>query len=310
MVGIVSVTDGPATTVNDLVGAPMVIPRRIISLLANQWVEEVLLRDAGANTNGMVSYGESTPLYLDAEVEKVAEFGEIPVGAGQIGLPRIAVGTKEGLGVRVSKEMRDENKVDDVNRQVTQVTNTMLRAGHRALRALLENPAIPTIAAGAAWDTANGRPRRDLANAQEVIAAARPAGTLADDSNFEFEADTVVLPGQITPILMDNENFLAVYKDGLSTEDIRYTGKLPREIMGMLGLRARGFASNKVLVVERGTVGFRSDTRPLQATGLYPEGGGPNGGPTESWRSDVTRKRVLGIDQPLAACWISGVVTP
>lgn len=310
MVGVVSVNDGPATTVNDLVGAPLVIPRRIINLLANQWVEEVLLRDAGANSNGLVSYSESTPLYLDAEVEKVAEFGEIPVGAGQIGLPRIAVGTKEGLGVRVSKEMRDENKIDDVNRQVTQVVNTMLRAGHRALRALLENPAIPTIAAGAAWDTASGRPRRDLANAQEVIAGARPSGTLADDANFEFEADTVVLPGQITPILMDNENFLAVYKDGLSTEDIRYTGKLPREIMGMLGLKARGFATNKVLVVERGTVGFRSDTRPLQATGLYAEGNGPNGGPTESWRSDVTRKRVLGIDQPLAACWISGVVTP
>ena len=68
--------------------------------------------------------------------------------------------------------------------------------------------------------------------------------------------------------------------------------------------------ASEMLVLERGTVGFYSDTRALQATELYPEGNGPNGGPTESWRSDATRKRVMGVDQPLAACWITGVRTP
>lgn len=308
-VGVLSVSDGSRTTVADLVGNPMWIPARILDRLANAFLSEVILRDAGRNANGLVSFSESTPLYLGSDVEDVAEFGEIPVGAGQIGLPRIAMATKKGLGVRVSREMRDENRIDAVNTQLTQLVNTMIRAQERVLRALLMNPAIPTIAAVAAWDTANSRPRRDLGNAAEVIGSATPNPT-ADDDVLGFAADTVVLPGSIAPVLLDNDNFLAVYKDGLAGESIAYTGKMNKDILGMAALTSRSWPADRVLVVERKTVGFYSDTRPLESTGLYGEGGGPNGGPTETWRSDTTQKRAKGLDQPKAACWITGVKTP
>ena len=81
-------------------------------------------------------------------------------------------------------------------------------------------------------------------------------------------------------------------------------------VMGMLGLKARFWPNDRVLVCQRKTMGFYTDPRPLEVTPLYPEGNGPNGGPTESHRSDATMKRGMGIDQPLAACWITGVVTP
>lgn len=306
---VLSVSDGPRTTVADLIGNPMVIPARILDLLANGFISETLLRDAGPNTNGLVEYRESDPLYLGSDVESVAEFAEIPVGVGQIGTPRIAFGTKKGLGVRVSREMRDENKMDQVTRQITQLTNTFVRAENRALTALLSDPSIPTIAAGAAWDTANGKPRRDIANAMEVVNSATPNAT-ADDDNLGFEANTTVLPSSIAPVLMDNDNFLSVYKDALTPVSIRYTGKMERDILGLVALTTRSWSRSRVLVLERGTVGFYSDTRALEATGLYGEGNGPNGGATETWRSDVTRKRVYGVDQPKAACWITGVVTP
>lgn len=309
MTSVLSVSDGPRTTVDDLVGNPMLIPARVLELLANMFLSETVLRNAGANANGLVSFAESTPLYLDDDVEQVAEFGEIPVGAGQRGLPRIVYATKKALGVRISREMRDENRVDDVNRQITQLVNTFVRAEERVLRALLDNPAVPTIAAGAAWDTASGRPRRDLANAQEVIGSATP-DTSQEDDLLNFNADTSVFPGAIAPILMDNDNFLSVYKDALAPESIAYTGKMPREVLGMAGLKSYSWPTDRVLVCERKTVGFYSDARPLESTGLYGEGGGPNGGPTESWRSDTSRKRAKGLDQPKAACWITGVVTP
>jgi hypothetical protein len=306
MTVVVGVGDGPRTTVNQLVGAPLAIPARIVELLANAFLTDVLFRDAGSNTNGMVSFEESTPLFLGADVEQVAEFGEIPVAAGQRGLPRISVGTKEGLGVRVSKEMRDENKIDDVNRQIRQLTNTMIRAEHRALRAALSSPAIPEIPATAAWGTAGARVRRDLANAQEIIASAKPEGW-TDEDVFGFEPNSVVIPASITPLLLDDDEFLKVYRGVLADQSIAYTGVLPNTIMDMAGFKARFWPRDRVLVCERGTVGFRSNTRPLQVTPLYPEGAGPNGGPTESWRSDATRKCVLGTDQPLAACWITGI---
>lgn len=303
---VLSITDGPRTTVADLIGNPLMIPARVLELLANAFLAEALLRDAGGNSNGLVSYSESTPLYLGADVELVAEFAEIPVGVGQIGLPRIAVGTKKGLGVRVSREMRDENKLDDVNRQLTQLVNTFIRAEERALRALLANPAVPTIAASAAWTGPTGKPRHDIANAMEVIGSATPNDT-ADDDSLGFLADTVAMPSSIAPVLQDNPDFLSVYKDSLAPDSIAYTGRMPRDVLGLAALTSRSWPSDRVLVLERGTVGFYSDTRVLESTGLYGEGGGPNGGPTESWRSDTTRKRVLGVDQPKAACWITGV---
>lgn len=305
---VLSVSDGPRTTVADLIGNPMLIPARIIDTLANKDVMPVLLRDAGRNANGLVAFERETPLYLDGDLAEVAEFGEIPVAAGQIGTRRIAYATKRALGVRVSREMRDENKMDQVNRQITQLTNTVVRARMRILRALITDPAVPTIAASVAWTDSGSKPRRDIANAMEVVASAVPFDTGGDDDDtFGFEADTAVFPSSIAPVLLDNDDFLKVYKDGLAERNIAYTGKLEKDVLGMLALTARAWPRDRVLVVERKTVGFFSDTRPLESTGLYPEGNGPNGGPTETWRSDTSEKRAIGLDQPLAACWITGV---
>ena len=287
----------------------MVIPARVLDLLANNFIAETLLRNGGSNGNGLVEYYESTPLYLDSDVELVAEFAEIPVGAGQIGLPRISVATKKGLGIRVSREMRDENRMGAVDLQVKQLVATMMRAEDRALRQILSNPAIPTIPAAAAWTASTARIRDDLFNAKEVILSATPTGT-QDDNTFDFNPDTVVMHGSVEAILGRNDAFNSVYRNSpLVTEDISYSGKMPQKVVDLDALRplTRSFDRTRVLVLERGTVGFYSDTRALEATGLYPEGNGPNGGPTESWRSDATRKRAMGIDQPLAACWITGV---
>lgn len=307
-VPVLSVSDGSRTTVNDLVGMPMAIPARILQLAANAFISETLLRDAGSNTNGLVSYRESTPLYLSRDVEQIAEFAEIPVAAGQMGLPRLAYALKKGLGVRVSKEMRDENNIDAVNLQITQLVNTMVRAEERALRALFSNPTIPTIAATAAWGTSTSLVRHDIARAVETIGAAAPSGTLTSDDNFGFMADTMAMHSNLGVKFVDDDKFNSVFQyAGPVSGNISYTGVLPGQIMGLDTLQSRSWDPTRVLICERKTVGFYSDTRRLNVTPLYGEGGGPNGGPTETWRSDATRKRALGVDQPFAACWITGV---
>lgn len=307
---VVSVNDGIKRQVGDLIGSPMILPNLVIELLTNAFIEETLLRDVGPSINGLVEFSKSRPLYFDDDPEVIGEFEEIPVAAGGKGTPQIAIGAETALGIRISRKMRDENKTGEVMDQLTQLVNTFIRSRSRALRALLQDPTIPTIAAAAAWDTASGKPRSDFAQAQEVIASASVSGDADAEDEFGFTADTTVLPSSLTPVLMDNDNFLSVYKDGLSTQDIRYTGKLERDVMGMVGLQARHWPQDRVLVLQRGRVGFYSDARPLESTGVYPEGNGPNGGPRQSWRSDTSAKRTMGVDQPLAACWITGVVNP
>lgn len=296
---------GRKTTVSDLRRNPLILPARILSLLDGQFIDDILLRYEGDAST--IAFEEGSSLFLDDEVQEMLEFEEIPVAGYQRGLPRVAVATKKGLGVRISEDMVRENNLAAVNRQVLALVNTMVRARFLAMRQLVLNPAIPTIPASAAWDTANGKPRRDLAAAAEVVAS---AGDDSVDTTENYEADTTVMPGAITPILLDNEDFLKVYGGNLASQNIAYTGKLERDVMGMLGLKARFWPKDRVLVCQRKTLGFYTDPRPLEVTPLYPEGNGPNGGPTESHRTDATMKRGMGIDNPLAACWITGVVTP
>lgn len=296
---------GRKTTVDDIRNNPLLLPARILELLDGQFIDDVLLRYEGDAST--IAFEEGTSLFLDSEVQELIEFEEIPVAGMQRGLQRLAIATKKGLGVRVSEDMRRENNMAAINRQVIALRNTLIRARFVAMRQLVLNPAIPSIPASAAWDTSSGRPRRDLAAAQEVIAS---AGDDTAGTTFGYEADTTVVPGSITPVLLDNEDFLKVYRGNIAGENIAYTGKLPQDVLGTLGLKARFWPSDRVLVCQRKTIGFYTDPRPLEVTPLYPEGNGPNGGPTESHRTDATMKRGEGIDNPLAACWITGVVTP
>lgn len=306
---IVSVSDGSRLTVSDLIKNPLFIPTKLKQLMENQFISEALLRNGGANPSGVVGFSEGDPTFLDDEVQDVAEFGEIPVSAGRLGTPRMAYAVKKALGVRVSKEMIDENKIDAVNKQMTGLKNTFVRANDRGAKTLFQSSAVPTMPVSAAWDTASGKPRTDLARAIEKISTAAPAEA-TEDEFYGFEPNTIVLHPGLLATLMDNEQILKVYNGNVANESIAYTGAIPGTIMGLNVIQSRTFPINKALILERGTVGFYSDTRALQFTSLYPEGNGPNGGPTESWRSDASHKRALGLDQPKAALWLTGLVTP
>lgn len=309
---VVSVTDGPRFTVADLVGAPMVIPTKLKEKMQNIFISTALLRNAGGNPNGMVAYSEGDPTFLDQDVQDVAEFGEIPVASGQMGVPKIAVGTKRALGVRISREMRDFNRLDQVNKQMRQLVSTFLRADDNVIKALLGSAAVPTLPAGAAWDTTNGNPRLDLALAIKEVTQAAPAVGSGGSAQewYGFRPDTIVMNPGLLPVLLDNEKFLKVYQGNVAGESIAYTGATPQRIFGLQVIESMAWPDDKVFLLERETIGFYSDARPLEFTGLYPEGGGPNGGPTESWRSDASHIRAYGLDQPKAGIWLTGITTP
>ncbi|CDZ92287.1 hypothetical protein QM787_04055 [Rhodococcus ruber] len=311
-VDVVSVSDGPRITVAELVANPLFIPTKLMELMRNQFISEALLRDAGPNPSGVVAYREGDPMFLEDDVADVAEFGEIPVSHGKLGLPRTAFAVKRALGVRVSKEMIDENRIDAVNKQLTGLRNTFIRANDRSAKALLQSPVVPTMPVSTPWDDPTSKPRTDLAKAIEEITSAAPTEAQGGtgDEYFGFEPDTIVLHPGLLATLLDNDNVLKVYQGNLAEQNIAYTGALPATIFGLNVIQSRTFPRDRALVLQRGVVGFYSDTRPLQFTGLYPEGNGPNGGPTETWRSDASHKRAMGIDQPKAALWLTGLETP
>jgi hypothetical protein len=309
---VVSVSDGPRITVSAMVGQPLYIPTAMRELMSGIFISESLFRNAGANPSGLVGYTVGDPTFLDGDVQDIAEFGEIPVSSGRMGVPQVAIATKKGLGVRISREMRDENNTGAVNRQMVQLRNTFRRADDRTVKALIDSAAVPTMAASSgAWTSGASKPRADITNAIYTIQSAAPApGDVASPEEwYGFQPDTIVINNATLTTLLNNDDFLKLYTGNaaLNNPALASNFTFPETIYGLNVVRSMAWPSNKVLILERGTLGFYSDTRPLEFTALYPEGNGPNGGPRETWRSDATHKRAMAVDSPKAGVWITGV---
>lgn len=304
---VVTMGDGPRLTVSDLVGNPLWVPTKIKELMENQFISEALFRNAGANSNGIVAYTEGDPMFLDGDVQDIAERGEIPIAIGRRGTPVVVYANKRGLGVGVSLEMIRENKIGQVQYQITQLTNTFTRADDKVARSLLQSSAVPSLAITNDWDGVSGNPRLDIATAIRQIADAAPSIASAEES-YGFQADTIVMNPGLLPTLLDNDKFLKIYNGNVASEHPAFKGAIPSQILGLDVILSKAWPLREVCVLQRGVVGFYSDTWPLEITGLYPEGNGPLGGPTQTWRCDATHKRAIALDQPKAAYRLTGVL--
>jgi hypothetical protein len=130
------------------------------------------------------------------------------------------------------------------------------------------------------------------------------------ESKLQFKADTLILSTVRETDFVDSDEVQTVYRGNLAASSLQYTGALPNKFLDLdvvTSWRLDVYAFGAAIVCQRNVVGFISDERKLSATPMYGEGGGPNGGPTESWRTDTTRASAIGFDQPLAAVVIHGV---
>lgn len=310
---IVSVQDGPRLTVSTLTKSPTLIPKRILSMLNNEFLGDALLRGASDAPSGSVLYFESTPLFAEGDPEILDEFGEIPTTNGSLGTAKVARVVRRALGLRVSKTMIDRNNIDAVQTQIVQIRNTMVRAWEDALfSAIVGNASVQSITTDHPWDGSNAdhttHIRGDINAAKYLIKTA--AADDAGQQKFGYAADTLVISLESEQDFLDNDEVNNVYLGNIASESIRYTGVLPKKFNGLDVLtswRLSAYFPQGALVLQRKVFGGVSDERPLQATPLYGEGGGGNGGPTESWRTDITRASAIFLDQPKAVVLINGV---
>lgn len=307
---IVSVQDGPRLTVSELIKSPTLIPKRILSMMDQEFLSDAVLRGASDAPSGSVLFHESTPLFAQDDPAILDEFGEIPTTNGSLGTPLVARVVRRALGLRVSKTMIDRNDVDAVNVQITQIRNTMVRAWEDALfSAIVANASVQSITVGTAWSAASGTHIRGDLNAAKYLIKNAAADT-AGKQKFGYVADTLVISTETEQDFLDSDEVNNVYLGNIADQSIRYKGVLPKQFNGLdvlVSWRLSAYFPDGALVMQRKVFGGVSNERPLQATPLYGEGNGPNGGPTESWRTDVTRASAIFLDQPKAVVLIHGV---
>lgn len=301
-VPVVNSGDGARITVNDMIRDPLLIRARVLQLSANQFLADAVLRNAGSVPGGVVRYEESTPLFADNDPEIVEEGGEIPIVAGQRGLRKVAHTVKRAMAIKVTEEHRQRNNVDDVNRQISQVTNTMRRAWDLTFfNALLNHPDVASVAASGLWSATTSKPRFDIHDAIEAVTEAASPTTGQENSYLDFEPDTLLIGTKARSDLFTHDAFQNVYQGNIADENLQYTGKLPNQIFGLDVLVSRSMPAGKAVVMQRKVVGGIADEFPYDATPLYQLR------EIQSWRSDVSRRSAVFIDQPLAAALITGI---
>lgn len=296
---VVSVGDGVRITVSDLLKDPLTIPQRMISLSENQFIADSVLRKTGAATAGVVRYDESTPLFAADEPAEVEEFGEFPLTTGVRGKPKTAYVVKRGLGVKISREMRDRNRTDELNRQITQVRNTIVRAHDRVFFTALQNAVTLQVPADIAWGTSGATIRKNILAAAKLVTQAQTGEQ--DDNWLGFQPDTLIISENTKYAILGDDDYTKVYQGNIADKNVQYTGKLENDIFGLTVLASRTCPDDTAFVLERNTIGGISDERPLQATPLrYNDD-------NETWRTNMLRASAVFIDQPLAVAKITGV---
>lgn len=309
---ITSAYDGPQITVSEMLADPTFIPTRIIEGLQGQFLEDLFFRQAESNS-GIVAFREAAAAYLADDAEEIAEFGEIPVSAPELGELKAAFGIKSGEAIRVSWEMKNENKVDQVSTRLAALQRTMIRHGVRAVQGVLAAAKVPTLQASATWTA--GDPVKDLFDAVELVQSANDGDV---DRQFDYDPNTILLhPASLTK-LVRNETMQKFYIGSVANENPIFQamdgskifgGLTDIELFGKLRVAtSRLMPVGEAYVFEAQGVGFKSDTMPLTATPMYSEGGdSPLGGPTMSWRSDLVRKRAIAVDNPKAVVKLTGI---
>lgn len=295
---------GPRITVNSMIKDPLIIRARMLNMMNQQFIMETLLRRAAPAEAGVILYHESTPLFTDDDASVIAEAAEIPLVQGQDGVPRVAFTIKTGLGVEVTIEMRNRNRIDLVNTRMTQVRNTIIRHWERRLFTAFTT-AVPagntiTLAAGSEWDGATPAIRSNIIDAMQLVREAKVPGQ--DDSFLGFDPDAIVLSTRTATMMMKDDDFRKVYEGSpLAEKNPFYTGQLEKQAFGLNWITSRFMTDDEVYLLERNTVGGYSDERPLQVSPTYPDQD------REIWRSNVIRQTGIFVDQPYALAKIANI---
>jgi hypothetical protein len=299
-------TAGPRVTLNEFLKDPMLIREVVLQMTKHHFLADELLRDAGTTPAGVIRYRESSPLYANSDPQTRAEFGEVAIAEISEGEGRVSFVEETALAAVISDEMVRRMRIDALQRQLIRIRNSMVRAYNRNfVNMIFNHPSVQQVAVTTPWSDPNSTVRQDIYEGVRLIEEANASDLVGGegiDSEFEFEADTIVIGRGTRADLLGNETFNKIYEHGDKTsEHMLYTGRLPNRILTLDPLVSSAVPAGKALVLQRKICGFIADELPLQVSPMY------RIEERKMARADVQRASAMGLDQPLAVAVLDGV---
>lgn len=294
-------------TVDEMMNDPTLIPNRVVAAADGAWAEDLFLRQEASN-QGPIEYHLARAETSTSEgVEEIPEFGEIPATLPQDEKRRkVAFPVKTGVALRISREMRLYNRRDAATIAQNDALKKMLRHGWETTEAALKGSGISELEVNTPWNEGATIPR-DLVDAINAVQDARDPDT---GGHFDYYADTILLNPTAATNIVTNEDMQRYYIGNMASESFVFKGLQTQALLGQLQVAtSRMVPMGEAYVFERNAAGFKSDTAPLFASPLYAEHGGDEGtgGRTQAWRSDISRIRAVGIDNPQSVVRLTGL---
>ena len=274
-------------TVDEALANPHFMPELLLEELNGEEVQKMFFRDVTVNSN-IIAFRESLPSFLEDDVERVAEFGEIPVSDPTAGEMKTAAVEKLGIAIRVSWEQRTDNDMDAVRRELEARKNTVLRSQARAALAALDGADIEEHQITTAWDQQGSNPAADFLDATEVILGAEDG----DGHYYGYQPDVLLIHPMTLNLLKRNEEVQKLYIGNMASENPLLFGNVQV-------VKSFFVPKGEAYLGQEQTAGFMGEREPAWMSEFYEERGpSGRGGANQSYRSDYTHRRGFAVDGP------------
>lgn len=299
---------GQPITVDQLMHDPTEIPTRVVNMIKDAQLADYLFRK-GPDNMGSVMWRDPASMFLEDDAENIAEFGEIPVSSPELGGMHTAVASTYGTAIKISHNMRLQNRIDQVQLASGAAVNTMIRHNVRAVMKAFASANVPTQQVSTKWDAANSNPMTDVADAIMKIQRAKPDDAVDEGMKYGYNPDLFVASSATLTLLQTHEKIQRFFRGDIAHENPVYRGMTEFRLGKLDFVESQWLPDGEAYILERGTAGFYSDTEGLTQTPLYEVGGQSGyGGPTRTWRADFWRQTVYACDNPKAVVHLKGIV--
>ena len=294
-------------TVDEMLANPTILPEIFRESFEGEEAHRLFFRTIPSASN-VVGYYEAQANFLEDDVQNVAEFGEIPVSDPSGGELQTLKLEKNGIGIRVSWEQRNDNDVDAVQREMISRQNTLRRKDGRDALAALSAAKVQTFAATTAWNQEGSNPASDMLDSIELIQG-------AEDTNgnyFEYEPDVLWINPMTLTALKRNAEVQKLYIGDMAHENPLFTGIAAEPLLfgNLQVVKDFTIPKGEAFLGVEGISGFMAQREDRKVTDFYPERGDSQlGGANMAFRSDAVHRRGFGVDNPKSVVKLTGLMS-
>lgn len=221
------------------------VARVLDDLTRQRFIAERIFDRGPQATGGAVTYDQVTTsdLFTDRDVEAIRPGAEFPMLTSSAPTPKVGAVEKYGGEVRITREQRNRNRWDVVNREFTKLRNTVVRKVDAIAIAALDAAPLNTHV-GVDFTTAT--------TAQKIAALVAAIGLINNPDNGYIATAAFLNPTQADEMMADVELIKLLQPEGPS-QPLR-TGNVGR-MLDIDFFKSNRVAAGTMYVVAGGQVG-------------------------------------------------------